>query len=108
MSKPQKTDKKQVPLLALRICIGLLAFLLYSNTLSHKFTLDDDFFFLKNKAVAKGVSSIGIFVWQIKLITVNRIFYVSNVRFNTGNYWKYANACGIVIGPCYTSTTGRI
>lgn len=61
MSKPQKTDKKQVPLLALRICIGVLAFLLYSNTLSHKFTLDDDFFFLKNKAVAKGVASIGSF-----------------------------------------------
>ncbi|MBP6658330.1 MAG: hypothetical protein KA284_10770, partial [Bacteroidia bacterium] len=61
MSKPQKAEKKQTPLLAIRICIGLLAFLLYSNTLSHKFTLDDDFFFLKNKAVAKGVSSIGSF-----------------------------------------------
>ncbi len=62
MAKSKKeSESKPAPLLAIRICIGVLAFLLYSNTLSHKFTLDDDFFFLKNKAVAKGVSSIGDF-----------------------------------------------
>ncbi len=61
MPKPHKAEKKQTPLFTIRICIGILAFLLYSNTLSHKFTLDDDFFFLKNKSVAKGVSAIGDF-----------------------------------------------
>lgn len=63
MAKPGKKEavSKPAPLFAIRFCIGLLAFFLYSNTLSHKFTLDDDFFFLKNKAVAKGVSSIGSF-----------------------------------------------
>lgn len=63
MAKPGKKEvsSKPAPLFAIRLCIGVLAFFLYSNTLSHKFTLDDDFFFLKNKAVAKGVSSIGSF-----------------------------------------------
>lgn len=65
MSKKTKKGSASVPKPVskriLQLIIAVLAFLLYSNTFSHQFTLDDEFYFLKHKAVAKGLSGIGDF-----------------------------------------------
>ncbi|MFZ7123434.1 MAG: hypothetical protein ACO1HA_06825, partial [Bacteroidota bacterium] len=40
------------------LLIALTAFLVYANSLSHQFTLDDPFFFTQNKTVLKGAAGI--------------------------------------------------
>ncbi len=43
----------------IRLLLAFSAFILYSNTLDHGFTLDDDIYFLKHTSVQKGVKGIG-------------------------------------------------
>ncbi|HEY4798083.1 MAG TPA: hypothetical protein VII99_03300, partial [Bacteroidia bacterium] len=53
----KKENKKQERIIA--FVIFIFAFLLYSNTLSHSYALDDDVVYVKNRDVQAGVSGIG-------------------------------------------------
>ncbi len=58
MSKSKK-NKTEFPISWMKIIIALSAFLLYVNSTSYEYTMDDDIFFLKHQSVQKGFTGIG-------------------------------------------------
>ncbi|MFZ7107711.1 MAG: tetratricopeptide repeat protein [Bacteroidota bacterium] len=58
MIRPNVAQKSSDKRYFLCFLVGLTAFLVYANSLSHQFTLDDPFFFTQNKTVLKGAAGI--------------------------------------------------
>ncbi len=58
-SKHQQTFIQRLPVWSIALLLALFSFILYSNSLSHDFTVDDPLVISENKIVQKGISAVG-------------------------------------------------